>query len=140
MFALGIDNRETPLMLSILVQEDLVMAAYLPVVGMLLSGGAGSKLSLDRVHQIADPMRFGVHDFADVLSLEKAERFALMALAVHVTKWVLVNVIHILDLESHSTKAVQIQSAEALRDFYDRIAREAADRDEFTHVCPFHIT
>lgn len=31
------------LLLKALVQEDLAMAAYLPVVVMLLSGGAGSK-------------------------------------------------------------------------------------------------
>lgn len=33
-------NRETPTVLSILVLEDLVMAAYLPVVGVLLAGTA----------------------------------------------------------------------------------------------------
>lgn len=33
-------NRETPTVLSILVLEDLVMAVYLPVVGVLLSGAA----------------------------------------------------------------------------------------------------
>lgn len=32
-------NRETPLVLSLLVAEDLVMAVYLPVVGALLVGG-----------------------------------------------------------------------------------------------------
>ena len=32
-------NRETPMVLSILVIEDLVMALYLPVVGSLLVGG-----------------------------------------------------------------------------------------------------
>jgi len=34
-----IANRETPTVLSILVFEDLVMAVYLPVVGVLLVGG-----------------------------------------------------------------------------------------------------
>lgn len=34
-----IANRETPTVLSILVFEDLVMAVYLPVVGVLLAGG-----------------------------------------------------------------------------------------------------
>jgi CPA2 family monovalent cation:H+ antiporter-2 len=33
-------NRETPTVLSILVLEDLVMAAYLPIVGVLLAGTA----------------------------------------------------------------------------------------------------
>jgi monovalent cation:H+ antiporter-2, CPA2 family len=33
-------NRETPTVLSILVLEDLAMAVYLPVVGVLLSGAA----------------------------------------------------------------------------------------------------
>jgi monovalent cation:H+ antiporter-2, CPA2 family len=32
-------NRETPLVLSLLVAEDLVMAVYLPVIGALLAGG-----------------------------------------------------------------------------------------------------
>lgn len=33
-------NRETPLVLSVLVAEDLVMAVYLPVLGALLTGGS----------------------------------------------------------------------------------------------------
>ena len=32
-------NRETPLVLSLLVAEDLVMAVYLPVIGAVLAGG-----------------------------------------------------------------------------------------------------
>lgn len=32
-------NRETPLVLSVLVAEDLVMAVYLPILGALLAGG-----------------------------------------------------------------------------------------------------
>jgi CPA2 family monovalent cation:H+ antiporter-2 len=36
-----IGNRETPMVLSILVVEDLAMALYLPVVGALLAGGGG---------------------------------------------------------------------------------------------------
>ncbi len=32
-------NRETPLVLSLLVAEDLVMAVYLPVIGAVLTGG-----------------------------------------------------------------------------------------------------
>ncbi|MDQ4058123.1 MAG: cation:proton antiporter [Actinomycetota bacterium] len=36
-----IGNRETPLILSILVTEDLAMALYLPMVGALLTGGGG---------------------------------------------------------------------------------------------------
>lgn len=35
-----IGNRETPTILSILVLEDLVMAVYLPVIGVLLAGTA----------------------------------------------------------------------------------------------------
>jgi CPA2 family monovalent cation:H+ antiporter-2 len=38
-------NRETPLVLSLLVVEDLAMAVYLPVLGTLLAGG-GSLLGL----------------------------------------------------------------------------------------------
>lgn len=33
-------NRETPLVLSVLVAEDLVMAIYLPLLGALLAGGS----------------------------------------------------------------------------------------------------
>ncbi len=36
-----VGNRETPAILSILVMEDLAMAAYLPLVGALLVGGSG---------------------------------------------------------------------------------------------------
>jgi monovalent cation:H+ antiporter-2, CPA2 family len=35
-----IGNRETPAVLSLLVQEDLVMAAFLPIVAVLLAGSA----------------------------------------------------------------------------------------------------
>ncbi len=35
-----IGNRETPAVLSLLVQEDLVMAAFLPIVAVLLTGAA----------------------------------------------------------------------------------------------------
>ncbi|MBW3664856.1 MAG: cation:proton antiporter [Actinobacteria bacterium] len=37
-------NRETPGMLSLLVAEDLLMALYLPILGVLLLGGAGASL------------------------------------------------------------------------------------------------
>jgi len=37
---------ETPLVLSILVQEDLAMAVYLPVVAVLLSGGGAARIVL----------------------------------------------------------------------------------------------
>lgn len=37
-------NPETPLVLSILVQEDLAMAVYLPLVGVLLGGGGAAKI------------------------------------------------------------------------------------------------
>jgi monovalent cation:H+ antiporter-2, CPA2 family len=39
-------NPETPIVLSILVFEDLVMAVYLPLVGVLLVGGGTSKIIL----------------------------------------------------------------------------------------------
>jgi monovalent cation:H+ antiporter-2, CPA2 family len=40
------DKPETPLVLSVLVQEDLAMAVYLPLVGVLLSGGGAAKMAL----------------------------------------------------------------------------------------------
>jgi len=39
-------NPETPLVLSVLVQEDLAMAVYLPLVAVLLSGGGVAKIVL----------------------------------------------------------------------------------------------
>ena len=41
-----IGHRETPAILSILVLEDLVMAAYLPLVAVLLSGGSSGNIAL----------------------------------------------------------------------------------------------
>ena len=38
------NNPETPLVLSVLVQEDLAMAVYLPLVAVLLSGGGTAKV------------------------------------------------------------------------------------------------
>jgi CPA2 family monovalent cation:H+ antiporter-2 len=39
-------NPETPLVLSVLVQEDLAMAVYLPLVGVLLGGGGTATIAL----------------------------------------------------------------------------------------------
>jgi len=39
-------NPETPLVLSVLVQEDFAMAVYLPLVAVLLSGGGVAKIVL----------------------------------------------------------------------------------------------
>jgi K+:H+ antiporter subunit KhtU len=39
-------NPETPYVLSVLVLEDLAMAVYLPVVGVLISGGGWTKISI----------------------------------------------------------------------------------------------
>jgi monovalent cation:H+ antiporter-2, CPA2 family len=40
------DKPETPLILSVLVQEDLAMAVYLPLVAVLLAGGGAAKVAL----------------------------------------------------------------------------------------------
>ena len=40
------EKPETPLVLSVLVQEDLAMAVYLPLVGVLLSGGGVAKIAV----------------------------------------------------------------------------------------------
>jgi CPA2 family monovalent cation:H+ antiporter-2 len=40
------EKPETPLVLSVLVQEDLAMAVYLPLVGVLLSGGGVLKIAM----------------------------------------------------------------------------------------------
>jgi CPA2 family monovalent cation:H+ antiporter-2 len=42
----GTDKPETPLVLSVLVQEDLAMAVYLPLVAVLLSGGGTARIAL----------------------------------------------------------------------------------------------
>lgn len=39
-------NPETPSVLSILVLEDLAMAVYLPIVGVLLAGGSGGNMAV----------------------------------------------------------------------------------------------
>ena len=39
-------NPETPIVLSVLVQEDLAMAIYLPVIGVLLHGGGAATMAL----------------------------------------------------------------------------------------------
>lgn len=40
------DKPETPLVLSILVQEDLAMAVYLPLVAVVLSGGGTARIAI----------------------------------------------------------------------------------------------
>ena len=40
------NNPETPLVLSILVEEDLAMAVYLPLIAVLLSGGGAARIAL----------------------------------------------------------------------------------------------
>jgi CPA2 family monovalent cation:H+ antiporter-2 len=47
------ENPETSLVLSILVQEDLAMAVYLPLVGVLLSGGGTQKIAISVLVAIA---------------------------------------------------------------------------------------
>ncbi len=46
-------NRETPIVLSLLVAEDLVMALYLPLVGALLVGGSATGVGLSAALAIA---------------------------------------------------------------------------------------
>ena len=42
----GMNHPETPLVLSVLVLEDLAMAVYLPVVSVLLAGGGGARIAV----------------------------------------------------------------------------------------------
>ena len=44
-----LQSPETPVVLSILVQEDLAMAAYLPLIAVLLAGGGPEKLALSEL-------------------------------------------------------------------------------------------
>jgi CPA2 family monovalent cation:H+ antiporter-2 len=46
-------NRETPTVLSVLVLEDLAMAVYLPLVGVLIAGGGPAKLALSIIIAVA---------------------------------------------------------------------------------------
>src|SRR5207248_487198 len=41
-----LNNQETPVVLSILVLEDLAMAIYLPIIAVLLVGGGATKIAL----------------------------------------------------------------------------------------------
>ena len=47
------EKPETPLVLSILVQEDLAMAVYLPLVAVLLTGGGAARIALSVIVAIA---------------------------------------------------------------------------------------
>jgi CPA2 family monovalent cation:H+ antiporter-2 len=47
------DKPETPLVLSVLVQEDLAMAVYLPLVAVLLAGGTVTKIVIAVVVAVA---------------------------------------------------------------------------------------
>jgi monovalent cation:H+ antiporter-2, CPA2 family len=47
------DKPETPLVLSVLVQEDLAMAVYLPLVAVLLAGGTVTKILVAVVVAVA---------------------------------------------------------------------------------------
>src|SRR5947207_195155 len=47
------EKPETPLVLSVLVQEDLAMAVYLPLVAVLLTGGGAAKIALSVLVAIA---------------------------------------------------------------------------------------
>jgi len=49
----GLANPETPLILSVLVIEDLAMAVYLPLVAALLSGGGPARIALTETIAIA---------------------------------------------------------------------------------------
>jgi CPA2 family monovalent cation:H+ antiporter-2 len=59
------DNKETPTILSILVLEDLAMAAYLPLVAVILAGGDPGRIAIS----------VGVAMFAVFLTLFIALRF-----------------------------------------------------------------
>lgn len=48
-----LENSETPLVLSVLVLEDLAMAAYLPLVGVLLLGGGPARIAVSVAIAIA---------------------------------------------------------------------------------------
>jgi monovalent cation:H+ antiporter-2, CPA2 family len=57
-------NRETPTVLSVLVLEDLAMAVYLPLVGVLIAGGGPAKLALSIAIAVAAVIVVLFHRFA----------------------------------------------------------------------------
>ena len=73
------EKPETPLVLSVLVQEDLAMAVYLPLLGVLLSGGGVAKVALSVFVAIAVvlivllvALRYG-HPLSQLLAHESDE-------------------------------------------------------------------
>lgn len=73
------EKPETPLVLSLLVQEDLAMAVYLPLLGVLLSGGGVAKVALSVFVAIAVvlivllvALRYG-HPLSQLLAHESDE-------------------------------------------------------------------
>ena len=75
----SLNNPETPMVLSILLLEDLGMAAYLPLVAVLLAGGGPLKLTLSVLITIAAvtvvlviALRYG-HRLSDLAAHESDE-------------------------------------------------------------------
>lgn len=66
-------NPETPIVLSVLVIEDLVMAVYLPVIGVLLLGGGLTKIAFSVAIALT-----GV-TFALVIAVRYGERLSKLA-------------------------------------------------------------
>lgn len=73
------EKPETPLVLSVLVQEDLAMAVYLPLVAVLLAGGTATKIVVSVLIAVAvvslallAALRYG-HQLSQVLAHESDE-------------------------------------------------------------------
>src|SRR5947199_5359647 len=78
------EKPETPLVLSVLVQEDLAMAVYLPLVAVLLSGGGAAKIVLSVFVAIAvvslvllAAVRYG-HQLSQLVAHESGGRHSEM--------------------------------------------------------------
>jgi CPA2 family monovalent cation:H+ antiporter-2 len=83
-----LDNPETPLVLSVLVQEDLAMAVYLPLVGVLLSGGGAARVAISIAIAIVvvslvllAALRYG-HQFSRFVAHESDEIILLTVFGV----------------------------------------------------------
>lgn len=94
-------NRETPAVLSILVIEDFAMAAYLPVLAVLASGGAwwqalvGVAIALSAVAlAFTASIRWG-HRVGSVLSHPDPEQLLLRVLAVTLVVAALADLVHV---------------------------------------------
>ncbi|WP_084079414.1 cation:proton antiporter [Demequina sp. NBRC 110057] len=97
-------NRETPVLLSILVMEDLVMAVFLPITGVLLVGATLAQGAL------AAGIALGLVFLAFVVSLRFSERISRLVHS-HSRELLLLTVLGLTFLVAGLADAVQVSAA-----------------------------